>query len=209
MNIVEKGFHYFREEGFARGMKRVYRETIGKLFLYMSSYIFEINIQKLDYHYKSKLDIDVKQLTEETAHKLLDITYDTLDTVLEWLRKGERCFIAEHETKIVSFVWAGYGNVFIPELQMSIPLNENEFYMYNGLTLSQYRRYGLQKEIISYMLNFHRENGFKTMMVSTSIHNTAAIGVVKSKFKGEKKMIITLIRLFGIPFHKKRTISNS
>ena len=198
MTIVAKGIRYFREEGFRRGIERLYRETFGKLFLVMSSYIFEVPISDIDYSFKSKLDVNIKQLSAENALQLIGIAYDNLDTILMRLQEGDRCYVAEYGGKIISFVWTSYGNVYVPELEMSLQLADDEFYFYNGLTPPRFRRYGLQKAIIADLITFHRKMGYKKVFSSTSVKNKAGIGVIHKKFGGKKRMIVRLIKIFGI-----------
>lgn len=115
--------------------------------------------------------------------------------------RGEVCFAALHEGKIVSYCWMAQGKIGIEELDLAVSTLPDEVYLYDAFTLPPWRGRGLYPVILREMLLYAGRNGFSRALIFVAAGNTASRrGVLKAGFL--EFQVVTHLSILGIPFYR-------
>ncbi len=115
--------------------------------------------------------------------------------------RGEICFAAVHEGKIVSYLWLAHGEIGIEEINLAVSTLPNEVYLYDAFTLTPCRGKGLYPVVLKEALLYAGQNGFSRALIFVAVNNTASRrGVLKVGFL--EFQVVTYLEILGIPFYK-------
>jgi hypothetical protein len=154
---------------------------------------------------KSKLEItcrlagfsDVEKLAEFRAH---DRNYGDefvrkekyLRALLDRLKAGHCCFLAEKGTKILGYVWIAFKELDCRDFNRKMVLEENEAVFYDGYVASSHRGKSIGSENNVKAIQHMRANGYKTVYVFVDSFNKISR---RASEKSGGKIIGTIIYL--------------
>ncbi len=117
------------------------------------------------------------------------------------LNRGEICFAAIHDEKIVSYCWFAQGNIGIEEIGMAVSTLPGEVYLYDAFTLSPWRGKGLYPLVLKEILLHADAIGFNRALIFVAENNKASRrGVVKAGF--QEFQVVRYFSILGIPFYR-------
>ena len=94
------------------------------------------------------------------------------DTAARRLDKGMKCFTIKHGEKVVSYSWVDKGPcVFIPEVECVVDIGPGTVYIFDGLTVPEWRGRNLYPHLLSQVCIAHP--GMR-MVIAASRSNTAS-----------------------------------
>ena len=106
----------------------------------------------------------------------------------EWLyttrfNRGEQCFLAIHNGKVVSYIWGSRGKVGVEEITMSVETASREMYLYDAFTLEPWRGKNLYPSVLRRALEHGSDLGLQRCTIFVEARNLASIrGVTKAGF---------------------------
>jgi len=119
----------------------------------------------------------------------------------ERFNKGDVCFGALHENKVIAYCWTSFTDHYEPSVDALIGVNADagEVYTYDMFVAPEHRNKKLAAALSTARLRFLRERGYAS--TKSLILNTNRISLMQSKSTGaEPYGCLTLIRLFGFSF---------
>jgi GNAT superfamily N-acetyltransferase len=96
-----------------------------------------------------------------------------LESIREWMRSGELCFVARVNGRIAHSNWLQLCGTGTPD-QKPIHLLPNEVYTTEGFTVEEYRGLGLHEAVLSRMLRYAQERGCTHAYTITDLVKTRA-----------------------------------
>lgn len=128
----------------------------------------------------------------EAEHKVLDIASPDRDLIceiqgsllpLERYARGEKCYLALHRGRPVSYIWGAVGPVGVDEIALAVQPGPAEFYLYDAFTLEGWRGRNLYPSVLRRALEDGREEGLRRMTIFVEAGNLASRrGVEKAGF---------------------------
>ncbi len=123
------------------------------------------------------------------------------DVVHRRFERGEICFAAVYEGKIVSYCWMAQGKIGIEEIDLAVATLPDEVYLYDAYTLDEWRGKGLYPAVLNEMLLYAGQTGFSRALIFVAVNNTASRrGVLKAGFV--EFQVVTYLSILGIPFYR-------
>jgi GNAT superfamily N-acetyltransferase len=123
------------------------------------------------------------------------------DVVHRRFERGEICFAAVHEGKIVSYCWMAQGKIGIEEIDLAVSTQPDEVYLYDAYTLDEWRGKGLYPAVLKEMVIYAGLCGFSRTLIFVAANNTASRrGVLKAGFVEFE--VATYFSILGIPFYR-------
>lgn len=99
------------------------------------------------------------------------------DLVAERMARGVRCFGAWIDQKLVGYGWLSVGPEWIGEIQLEISPRPNEGYLWNCVTLPEFRRRGVFRALLLGISEHARRLGLRRLwMGSVAIPAEKAVG---------------------------------
>jgi len=128
----------------------------------------------------------------EVEHRVLDRTSPDRDLIAqaqgailasERFERGERCFVALHRGRPVSYIWGARGSVGVEEIAMAVRPDPSEAYLYDAFTQPAWRGKNLYPAVLRRALEHGRGLGLRRSMIFVGADNTASRrGVEKAGF---------------------------
>lgn len=84
--------------------------------------------------------------------------------VRDRLERGEICFVARHDGRIVSAAWAVSGSAWIGYLGTTMPVEPHEAYLYDSFTLPAFRGQSLPVVRAAYHTRYFRGAGYRRLL---------------------------------------------
>jgi SAM-dependent methyltransferase/ribosomal protein S18 acetylase RimI-like enzyme len=97
------------------------------------------------------------------------------DSARRRLAVGDKCFVARHGRSIVSTLWASTGRAQCEYLSRSIPIADDEAYMYDAFTAPEWRGLGVHPALTSEMHRYYRTAGKRRSICFTGPENMPAM----------------------------------
>lgn len=158
-------------------------------------------------------EVELKTAELPACAAQLDVAYRVLDTPA-WaqqshtghitdrylfqkrLERGEQCWTAQQDGRIVSYCWATRDAVEIGEIRGLVRPRSDEIYLYDALTFAEYRGRNLYPALLQRILEHSREDGLRRALIFVLSDNVASIrGVEKAGFKAFQR--VTYLTLLG------------
>ncbi len=112
--------------------------------------------------------------------------------------RGEICFIAIHEGKVVSYIWGSRGKVGVEEIDMAVETAPKEIYLYDAFTLEPWRGNNLYPAVLRRALEYGRDLGLQRTTIFVEARNIPSIrGVTKAGFILFQTLLYKRILGFG------------
>ena len=95
------------------------------------------------------------------------------------LERGDRCYVAWHEGRIVHAAWVCTKDIYDPYLRRTLLLQPGDIRIYDSYTLPAYRRHGLAHTRGIHVLRQYQEEGFRRSTAIVALENKGSLGEVK------------------------------
>ena len=89
------------------------------------------------------------------------------DLVLSRFARGVRCFAALIEGSVAGYGWLSTAPEWIGELQLEIRPRKAEAYIWNCVTLRQYRRQGVFRSLVAGISEAARQTGVRRVWIGS------------------------------------------
>ncbi|MFL5806383.1 MAG: GNAT family N-acetyltransferase, partial [Roseiflexaceae bacterium] len=110
---------------------------------------------------------------------------------------GRRCFAAWDGVRIAAYGWASQGHESVGELERTFRMQPGEAYIWDCVTLPDYRGQGLYSALLGYMLAELRSVGVGRVWIGASLDNQPSIkGFVNAGF--QPVIELTYVRVLGL-----------
>ena len=101
-----------------------------------------------------------------------------------------RCYVAWDGDRIAAYGWASQGNECVGELERAFHMAPGEAYIWDCVTLPEYRGRGLYSALLAYMLAELREAGVRRTWIGASLDNWPSIkGFMNAGFRPAIKLV--------------------
>ena len=144
---------------------------------------------------------DIKKLVEKIANEKRILRgrakRKSITDLLQRLKAGHWCFIAEKTDEILGYAWIAFRELYISEIEKKMALKEDEAMFYDVYTFSLYRNKGVAKKIYEVAINYLRKNDYKKIYVAILQHNRPSRKVAE-KFNFKAVETITFLKIFCI-----------
>lgn len=171
-----------------------------------TSYLFDkIELGLYDFIYPGKILLNEARI--EASYKTLTPDSPDLGMIQEVqgerlcqvrFKRGETCFTAVHENRVVSYIWGSRSKVGVDEISMAVQTASNEMYLYDAFTLEPWRGKNLYPAVLRRALEFGREQGLARSTIFVEARNTPSIrGVKKGGFTQFQTLFLKTILGFG------------
>jgi ribosomal protein S18 acetylase RimI-like enzyme len=103
---------------------------------------------------------------------------------------GRHCYVAWDGDRIVAYGWASQGRECVGELERAFHMAPDEAYIWDCVTLPEYRGRGLYSALLSYTLAQLRDAGVRRTWIGASLDNQASIkGFMNAGFQPAIKLV--------------------
>lgn len=127
------------------------------------------------------LPVTIAVLTEKDLPAYNQFRPDQLMSIIQArLERGDRCYAAWHEGRIVHAAWVCTKDIYDPYLRRTLLLHPGDIYIYDSYTLPAYRHHGLARTRNIHVFRQYREEGFRRSTAIVALENKAAFGSVKA-----------------------------
>jgi ribosomal protein S18 acetylase RimI-like enzyme len=152
----------------------------------------------------ARIDTRYDRIAADTPEKHADLSSLYPGNVLKQrFARGEECFVAYASDMVVAYGWTSYREVEIGEINKLMHVKPDEVYLYDFYTRPEYRGNNLYPAVLSHILRFLAEGGFRLALIFVLIENlTSRRGVTKAGFR--QFQIVSCITLFGCRFYIDR-----
>lgn len=75
--------------------------------------------------------------------------------------RGDECFVARHEGRIVHATWVATGRVHVPYMNRDLVLGGDEIYLHDAYTLPAYRGYNIAPLMFAHIMRHYLRRGFR------------------------------------------------
>src|SRR5262245_27064888 len=101
-----------------------------------------------------------------------------------------RCYVAWDEDRIVAYGWASRGQECVGELERAFHMPSDEAYIWDCVTLPEYRGQGLYGALLGYMLSELCAAGVRRCWIGASLENQPSIqGFINAGFRPAIKLV--------------------
>ncbi len=122
-----------------------------------------------------RLPVVISILGEDDLEAYRRFRPDQLERILEARRvRGDRCFAAWHEGRIVHAAWVATGGVHVPYLRRDLMLQSGDVYIYDSFTLPAFRGHGLAQARSAHLLKHYRQLGYRRALGVVAVENKVA-----------------------------------
>jgi GNAT superfamily N-acetyltransferase len=106
------------------------------------------------------------------------------EPALQSLDLGRRCFLAWVDGGLAAYGWVSFGHEHVGELERTFQFGEHDAYIWNCVTLPEYRGRRLYTALLSYMLAKLRDEGVRRVWIGTALANRPSVkGIVNAGFR--------------------------
>jgi ribosomal protein S18 acetylase RimI-like enzyme len=103
---------------------------------------------------------------------------------------GRRCYAAWDGDRIAAYGWASRGSECVGELERAFHMAPDEAYIWDCVTLPEYRGRGLYSALLAYMFSELRDAGVRRIWIGASLDNQPSIkGFMNAGFRPAIKLV--------------------
>ena len=132
---------------------------------------------------EARIEVKHRILERNSSDRSLIVEVQGDYLTSERFERGEKCYVALHQGRAISYIWGARGLVGVEEIGMAIRPSPKEFYLYDALTLAPWRGRNLYPAVLRRSLEDGREEGLERALIFVESGNTASRrGVDKAGF---------------------------
>ncbi len=170
-NAIRRAVVILRREG----LRSFWFALLGGLG-YHRLLVFERPLDESVPDFAPSLKVDVARLAESELDDYLAFRPDSGKRDLdERLRRGEMCFVARHEGRIVSGGWVAIQSLWIDFVGCAIELDAGDAYSYDKFTLRAYRGHGIFNAVRTHHLRHLQAAGYRRAIVTVVPENKSSV----------------------------------
>jgi GNAT superfamily N-acetyltransferase len=179
-NAVRRAIVVLRSEG----LKSFWFKLLGEIG-YRRLLLLERQLAQPIFGFTPRLAVRIDTLKENEVGDYLAFRPETgRARVTEALRSGQTCFVARHESRIVSAGWIASRRAWINYLGCELELAAGDAYLSDAFTLSAYRGQGIAPALCLRQLQHLRQAGYGRAIRATVPENSSAMHAhAKSGFR--------------------------
>lgn len=129
--------------------------------------------------------------------------------VIQRINRGDVCFGAQRDGKIVSVIFASRGPCHLGPVGYYLKIPSGTMGYYDAYTLASYRRQGLYSNVFSKCVNTSLDEGYHTAWMWIMRHNIISLKTHDSLDMNHVFMEIALHQRWGFRWHKVRAVDLS
>jgi GNAT superfamily N-acetyltransferase len=152
------------------------RLTFGNLVL------FSFNLKKKMPDVKEGIPTEIEFISDMSFLKTEDSTtrgHINFDIFKYRFNCGDICCVAKFEGKIVSYCWISLNGGYIEEIDRNINLKNNEIYLYDAFTESEFRGKSIFPCILTAILKYGRQKGYHKSLIFALSSNHPSLRAIK------------------------------
>ena len=208
--LPKKLYRYFREEGSGGFLTRALNDILSPIYK-SKKVIFYKNENTANEIGKNsngrREQIKVRMALPEDIDELEQIMYQDRFEIKKRFKRGNRCFVACIGTRIVHYTWVSFYKEYLPSINKWIELAEDEAYVYNVRTLSDFRGQGIFPFVLASICGQLRKDGYKRILASIQSDNIPSQKAFeKAGFK--KTQEISFLRILGLKKYRYNDLTN-
>lgn len=113
---------------------------------------------------------------------------------LSRLQTGRHCHAALVQGHLAAYGWVSFDSEHVGELNLQVRLPAGEAYIWDCLTLPEYRQKGLYSSLLSSMLQELRGNGFRRVWIGADLDNEPSQrGIAKAGFQFVAEAVVARV----------------
>ena len=179
MEYLRQGLDVVKEEGLFGLIRKIGRLAFGNLFSFEELVMFELNLTDPINEIMSELLITIRLGSKHDINSFSKETYDYDEKgkfySLDRMNKGDKCFLAVSQGRIVGYLWLMYGEMELDKNRLHIVLPNEKAFVYKGFVIDEFRGkrilYCIDQEIIKEL----RREGKTAMLTIVARDNRASI----------------------------------
>lgn len=156
------------------------RLTFGNLVL------FSFNLKNKIPDVKECIPTDIEFISDLSFLKTEDLikkSYINSDIFKYRFNCGDICCVAKFEGKIISYCWISLNGGYIEEIDRNINLKNNEIYLYDAFTESEFRGKSIFPCILTAILRYGKGKGYhKSLVFALSSNHPSQRAIKKAGF---------------------------
>jgi len=102
------------------------------------------------------------------------------DEIRKRLDRGDKCFVAWDEGRIVHSSWTATDKVYVPYLRRNLILEPGDFFVYDNYTLPAYRHRSITKARATYVFKYYQASGYLRAIGVVAVENKAGLEMVNA-----------------------------
>ncbi len=123
-------------------------------------------------HRPARLPVVIAMLTEKDLAAYSSFRPDQGEKEIQArLARGDQCFAASYEGRIVHAAWVATGRVYVPYLRRDLILQSGDIYLHDFDTLPGYRGHGLAQAGGVHVLQHYRQQGYRRDVAVVAVDN--------------------------------------
>lgn len=166
---------YVRQEGIASATLRAIAAVAGLVYRSETAYILARPVSQESDASTSLEAITIELLREDQIDQLAQVGYSERGEIARRMQNGQKCIIAKHLGDILHYSWLTSKSEYAGEIEMMIPVETGEAYLYNCRTLTRARGKGIFPAVIARALDEAGRSGASVMLALVSEHNKPSL----------------------------------
>ncbi len=203
INRISAIVRFIKQEGATAALLRAMAGLSGMVYRRETAYILARPVDQATGPATRPNGITVGLLREDQIDQLAEVAYCERGEIVRRLDAAQKCIIAKHDGAIVHYSWLTSKSEYAGEIEMLVPVEAGETYLYNCRTLAPARGKGVFPMVIARALDEAGKSGASEMIALVSRAN-------KSSLRAFEKMLFnireetTLMRFLGFRTYRTR-----
>lgn len=172
---------FIEHHGWLELLKRGWIATTRWFFQTKSIFIMKLDSEAIT---EPNAGLVLKELTYSDIDRMLKVMYLSRDGLEKRFESGRRCFAVLDGDQIATYFWAQFGNRKLDDMTFEFAVGPRQVWFYNAVTVKSARGRGHYPNIIRYMAQTLKAEGFDEFFIDAEQRNRASIrGMEKSGCK--------------------------
>jgi len=118
-----------------------------------------------------------------------------LTEVQDRFRAGRRCYVARVDGQIAAYGWVSFDEEFVGELNLRLKLLPDEAYIWNCVTLPNFRRHYLYSALLTYIVGELYKDHVSRVWIGADTENVASQkGIARAGFTYVADLVVTRVK---------------
>jgi len=172
---------FIEHHGWLELLHRGWIAAIKWFFLTKSIFIMKLDSEAIT---EPNSGLVLKELAYSDIDRMLKVMYLSRDGLEKRFESGQRCFAVLDGDQIVTYFWARFRSRKLDDMTFEFAIGPRQVWFYNAVTVKSVRGRGHYPNIIRYMAQTLKSEGFDEFFIDAEQRNHASIrGMEKSGCK--------------------------
>jgi GNAT superfamily N-acetyltransferase len=155
----------------------------------------------------ARLPVEFKEIDKASAGILLPaVGEEQANEIKHRFENGKRCFVGLVEGKLACWGWVSHADEWIGEMKVTFRLESDEAYIWDCVTLLEFRRQGLFSGLINHMARDLQKEGVIRVWIGSNFENRPSIkGFEKAGYQPVIRVLF--VQVLGLRFFKFRRLT--